>query len=124
MEYLKKYGISLGFTSAIIIVSLLIITIFNYFNIIGPKMLVTSKILILLVSLFIGGYINGKKSKENGWLEGIKLSLILIALLFIISIIIPDSSFSIKTIIFYFIVILDTVLGSMFGINKRRENTV
>jgi putative membrane protein, TIGR04086 family/integral membrane protein, TIGR04097 family len=124
MENLKKYGLSLGYTFMIIIIFLLLVTVFNYFNIIGPKLLVISKILIILLSLFVGGYINGKNSEENGWLEGLKLSFIFIIIILLISLFIPNFNFSVKTFIFYLICTGMVTFGSMIGINKRKENTV
>ena len=48
MEYLKNLGKSLLYIFSIIIVSTFIITFFNYFNIIGSKILSILKILTIL----------------------------------------------------------------------------
>ena len=81
MEYLKNIAKSLLYIFSITIFSIFIITILNYFNIINGKILSVFMILIIISALFVGGYLIGKNSKQNGWLEGIKLSLIIIAIL-------------------------------------------
>lgn len=124
MEYLKKVGISLAYTFGILFLSVFLLSLLNYFNIIGPKTVAIFKIILLLLSLFMGGFMNGKKSKENGWLEGLKLSMILFLIFLIISLLFKTFSFSLKHTIFYLILIGITTFGSMIGINKRIDNSI
>ena len=83
MNYLKKISISLLWIISSILVLTLIISFLNYFNIISDKVISIFKILIPVVSLFIGGFITGKRSKNKGWLEGLKLGLLFSILLVI-----------------------------------------
>ena len=120
MEYLKNIGKSLIYTFSIIIISTFLVTILNYFNIIGSKILAILKILIILISMFIGGYIIGKTSKQKGWLEGIKLSGIIIIILALFNYLGLSQKFSVTHLIYYLILIISCTLGSMIGINRKK----
>ena len=120
MEYLKNLGKSLLYIFSIIIVSTFIITFFNYFNIIGSKILSILKILTILISMFVGGTIIGKNSKQKGWFEGIKLGLIVIIILALFKYLGLNEKFSITNILYYIILTISCTLGSMIGINKKR----
>ena len=122
MKYLKKLAFSFIYTISSILVLTLIITILNYFNIINDKIISIFKILIPIISLFIGGYYIGKKSNNKGYLEGLKLGLIFSIFLIIFNFLAFDNSFKIKYLLFYLIIISSSILGSMIGINKRKKN--
>lgn len=99
------------------LISSLLITVFNYFNILNYKVISILKIITFILSFAIGGYLIGKKSIKNGWLEGFKLSLF-ISLLLTISTILFES-FNASYLIYISILIVSSVLGSIFGINKK-----
>ncbi len=122
MEYLKNLGKSLLYIFSIIIVSTFIITFFNYFNIIGSKILSILKILTILISMFVGGTIIGKNSKQKGWFEGIKLGLIVIIILALFKYLGLNEKFSITNILYYIILTISCTLGSMIGINKKKND--
>lgn len=122
MNDFKKIGISLLFIITILCTSLFLLTIFHYFGIIGGKTSAIFKVIFMLISLFIGGFINGQKSKENGWLEGLKLSSVLLLLWIGLGLILSVASFSFKHVLFYLIIVGITTFGSMIGINKKDTN--
>lgn len=121
MEFLKNSLKSLLYIFSIIIVSTFLVTTLNYFNIIGSKLLTIFKILIILSSMFTGGIIIGKNSKQKGWLEGIKLGLIVTVILVLFKYLGLNQKFLITNIIYYIILIISCTLGSMIGINKKKE---
>ena len=122
MKYLKD----LFFSFIWIIGSLLILTLFfsffNYFNIISDKIMPIIKIIILFISLFLGGLYIGKKSKNKGWLEGIKLGIIFSLFLLIFNFLALNNSFKLKYLLFYTIIIISSIFGSIIGINKKSNN--
>ncbi len=120
MNYLKKIIISLLFTFSSIFILTFLFTMFNYFDIIGNKTMNISKIIIPLFSVAIGGFIIGKNSLKNGWLEGIKLGLIVIIVIIIGNLILKQS-LNIKDLIFYLLLLISGIFGSMFGINTKDE---
>lgn len=122
MSYLKILGKSFLYMISILFISILIITLLNYFNVFGSKMVTFFKIVIALTSIFVGGFIVGKNSKQKGWLEGIKLGLIILVVLAIINYVILNQTFEIKNLIYYLILMSSCIFGSMIGISKNIES--
>lgn len=118
----KKYGeafllvfIFLGFFS-------MLLTLLGYFNITSSKITEYLILFLTMVSLFIGGFFLGKKCEQKGWLEGIKIGSMVIFLFFLISYLGFDQGLNVKVCIYYLILLVSSILGSMIGINKKEEN--
>ena len=120
--YIKNLGISIIKTIISIISFTFFITLLSYFNIINDKICSIFKILIPVISLFIGGFYMGKKSRNKGYLEGLKFGLIFCLLLIIFNLIVFGFTFEIKYILFYIIIIISSTFGRMIGINKAKRN--
>lgn len=118
MNYLKKIGISLGFSFSIFFISTFIFTFLQYIDWLSPTTLKVFFTISTIIAFFIGGFIFGKKAIKKGWLEGIKLSSIIIILLVIFNLLL--SNFQVQNIISYLIVFLFTTLGSIVGVNKKK----
>lgn len=121
MTYIKNLGIAFGFTIGSLFGVTLIVTLLHYINWIGSKTLSVLEIIIPLLSLFIGGFIIGKNSKQKGWLEGLKLGGLFLAFLILFQYLGLRIHFSVKTILFYALLSVSCVFGSMLGINKRAK---
>ena len=117
---IKKYLISYAYTLGIIIIGTFVITLLNYFNLLSSNVANTIMLIIVIVSIFIGSFLLGKKSNKKGYLEGIKYSAILIFLLVIINLLFIKV-FEIKSLIYFLIIIVSSTFGSMVGINKKRN---
>lgn len=122
MKYLKSLGISFIYIISTILILIFIITLLNYFNIISDKIIPIFKILIPITSLFIGGIQIGKRSKNKGWLEGLKLGSIFSIFLLVFNFLAFSNSFKFKYLLFYLIIITSSILGSMIGINRKKGN--
>lgn len=120
MKYLKKLGISLLYILASILILTFIVTVFYYFDLMSDKTLSIFKIIIPVFSMLLGGVIIGRKSNKSGYIEGLKLGLITSILLIIFNFLALDNSFKIKYILFYIILIISSILGSMIGINRKK----
>lgn len=103
-----------------IILLTLIVTTLSYFDFLNKNINNYLKIVIPIISVLIGGFYLGKRSKEKGWLEGLKLGGIFLLLLFIFSYLGFQKSFRLKDIIYYLILLVSSILGSMIGINKKK----
>lgn len=121
MNYLKKLGFSFLFIIGSILVLTFLITIFNYFDIMSDKVASIFKIIIPVISLFIGGFYIGKKSLKKGFIEGLKLGLIFSIILILFNFLGLNNSFKLKYILFYLILIISSTLGSMIGINIKKS---
>jgi putative membrane protein (TIGR04086 family) len=121
MTYIKNLGIAFGFIIGSLFGVTLIVTLLHYINWIGSKTLSVLEIITPLLSLFIGGFIIGKNSKQKGWLEGLKLGCLFLTLLILFQYLGLRIHFSVKTILFYALLLVSCVFGSMLGINKRAK---
>lgn len=121
MKRLKKLGFSFVYIIGSILIITFIITLLNYFNIISDNIISIFKILIPVISLFIGGLYIGKNSNIKGYLEGLKLGLIFSIFLLIFNFLAFSNTFKLKYVLFYLIIIASSILGSMIGINARKK---
>lgn len=119
MNYIKNFIKPLLFILGIIIIGLLVITPLNYFDIINGNITNILKIIIPMISIFIGGFMIGKISNKKGWLEGLKLGIVTILIFILISYIGFNESFKLKSLIYYIILAMSSVFGSIIGINKK-----
>ena len=115
-----KYILRTAYTIVLIIFLSIILTTLYYFNLIGPITNKFLKIFIPIISIFINSFILGRKTLNKGYLEGFKLSLIFISIFLVSSLI--TKSFSFKLILYYLIIIITSILGSMIGINTKKES--
>lgn len=120
MNYLINCVKPLLYTIGGILILTFIVTLLNYFNAINYEVVTISKIVIPILSLFIGGFLIGRKSLSKGWLAGLKLSLIFLFLLLLFNYFGLDSKVEITDLIYYLILTISTMLGSMVGINIKK----
>ena len=99
----------------------LIATILNYFNLIDYKVISIVKLIIPIIAFIIGGFIIGMRSPSKGWLAGFKLGLIFIILLLLFNSLGLKHKIKIIDFIYYSILLISTMFGSMNGINKKRN---
>lgn len=118
MDYLKKLGISIIYILSFILFLTFIFTLLNYIGILNNTTINIIKIIIPVISMFVGGFIIGKKTGKKGWLEGLKLSLIFLIILTLFNYLGLKSNMSLKVIIYYIILIISTMFGSIVGVNK------
>ena len=119
MNYLKTIYKPLLYLFSTILILNLIITIFSFFNIFSCNITIYLKFITGIVAFIIGGYKIGQKSLKKGYLEGIKLGLIGIIIMIILSIIFKG--FKYRSFIYYIVLIISSVIGSMIGINKKNK---
>ncbi len=121
MNYIKNLGISILISIGLILILTMITTLFSYFDIFGKGVISTFKIITPILSFLVGGFFFGKKAQKKGWLEGIKLGFILCILILIFNYLALDWSFEVKNILYYTILIIGCVFGSMVGINQKKK---
>ena len=103
-----------------IFVSTIIINILYYFDIINVNLIKYIKLFLLVIIFLAGGIYIGKKSTSKGYINGLKLSLIIVVFTFILSIILGN--FKLIRIIYYILITICITFGSMIGINKKTIN--
>lgn len=115
MKYIK----SLGLFFIIILFLNIIISLLSYFEIINLNITKIMMIISLIISGLISGIYLGLNSNSKGYLEGIKLSLIILIIFTFFNLILRN--FNCLTILYYLIIILIISIGSMIGINKKKS---
>ena len=120
--YLKNLSLSILIMILIMIVSPFILSVLSLTGIFNSKKLFIFKIIIVISSFLIGGYNIGKKSKKKGYFEGLKLSIIFLIIISIFNYVILNSPINIKNLLYYSILIIAGMFGSMIGINKSKAN--
>lgn len=117
---IKIYLKSFLYTSIILFISLFIITLLDYFSLFSSNTCNILKLITVIISIFVGAFLIGKNSLKKGYLEGIKYALIIISLIFIINIIFLRV-ININLLIYYIIILLSSIFGSMLGINFKKS---
>jgi len=113
MSYIK----SIFFNVLELFILLFLITILYYFNLINEKTFSILKLIILLLSIFTNSFILGKNTKRKSYIEGIVYGSILITILIIITIIL--SKVQIKLLVFYPLILITSIFGSIIGGTKK-----
>ncbi len=115
INYLKN----IGYVVLSILVSIFIITILNYFKILTGNSVKIFELIILFISLFILGLLTGRKANKKGYLEGIKIGSIMVVIILLLNLIVFKNKFTLLNILYYPLLILTSMIGSMVGITKR-----
>ena len=113
LSYLKVLIIPIG----IFFIIPLILSIFNLFGIGINKLF-----LIIMSSLimFISGFLIGKKQTKKGFISGLILGFSFIFFLSIFGLIM-NLDWNIGRVVYYVILVMSSVLGSILGINKKKS---
>ena len=120
--YLKKFMKTLGLCIGLFLVITLLATALNFFNVITTNTMGIFKMIIPVIALLISGIYLGSKVKNKGWKEGLKLSAFIILLLLFFHLVWMNETFGMKNILYYAILLISGMVGSMVGINIKRKN--
>jgi len=104
-----------------ILISVFILTLVNYFNLLSPSVVSILKLIIPLISIFTSGYQLGKKSEKKGYLEGLKIGGLIILVFWVLILFLYE--FVWKSLLYYLILLLTSIFSSMLGINRKKMNT-
>ena len=120
--FIIKYLKSLMYIFISLIIFTLLITILNYFDILKPSIINILELLSIITSIFIGSFYLGKNSNNKGYIEGLKIGGIIVIILFMLSYVGFNNKLNISLLIYYIILLITSVLGSILGINKKKKD--
>lgn len=120
MNKLKQLGINILTALIFFIISLFVMTMLSYFNIINKTILNIGLFLTIILPIMLCSYKQGRKVSNKGYLEGLKVGFIFILLLVLINLIL-NGTFDLKNLIYYLIIIVSSTFSSMLGISKKEE---
>ena len=112
------------YTIGILLIGTLITSTLYYFNILSDKIYSIFLYLISIIGILIGSIKFSKLLNKKGFINGTIYFLILFILMIVISLIIFKSKISTKSIIYYFILLIFSILGGIIGKNTKKENDV
>lgn len=118
MKSIKKYLTTLLSIMLSILIITLILTTFYYYDLISTDTYKYLKIGTLIITLLLNSIVIGNNSIKNGYLDGIKLGIMLI--IFCTLVTIMNKSISIKLILYNIIILITTTFGSIIGINTKK----
>ena len=121
MKNFKPYLKYLEFSTIFLLISNLLISTLYYFNILGNNTVSISRMVSVILCMFISGYELGKGKDKKGYIEGIKFGLIIISIFLVISLIFFRDSIRPRLFIYDLILLSITTLGSMIGISKKKD---
>lgn len=121
---MKKYVMPFLYTIGILLIGTLITSTLYYFNILSDKMYSIFLYLISIIGILMGSIKFSKLLNKKGFINGTIYFLALFILMIVISLIIFKSKISTKSIIYYFILLIFSILGGIIGKNTKKENDV
>ena len=121
MKQIKKILAGSLYILLSILIITLITTLLSYTNIVSDKIIPIIQILISVISYFIGGIYIGKRTFKKRYIEGLKLGGTFSVITILFNILILKNSFEIKYLLYYFILIFSSTLGSMICLEKKNN---
>lgn len=121
MKNIKNIFLSFILSIITLLITTLLLSIFNYIDLIKDNIISFFMIANIILSTFIGGLSIGRKTNKKGWKEGLKFSFLFIIFLLLINILGFETKLNIKYIIFNIIIIISSVFGGMVGINFKKQ---
>lgn len=114
-NYLKSSLYTIG----ILVISTIIITVLNYFNIVSGILLNILYFIIPLISVSVGSFILGKSTNVKGITSGLIYGVIWVIIFLIINVFIKG--LNITSIIYFIVMILLSVIMGILGKNRKKE---
>lgn len=122
MKYLKFALKPYIYISLILVFGTLLITTLSYLDFINYKISNILKLLITLISLFVGGFIVGKKNSNKGWLAGLKLGSVFVIILLLFNYTLIRQNLKLISFPYYLSLMIASSIGGMIGINKKKND--
>ena len=117
MNTFIKYVTSISITFLLIFVFAFIIAVSTYFELFNGAIYKGVLLLFLVISIFSGSYYLGYNSNDKGYLRGLIFGVIISIIFLIISI--AFNNLTTSSFIYFFIIIITSLIGGAIGINKK-----
>ncbi len=111
----KKVGWYLTYLFLYVVILMLL----NYTKLFTYSKLVKLNYIFVAIILLIFGISTGRTCEEKGYIEGIKVGSIIVSILLLLNIIFLRV-FSIKTVLYYLLIIFSFTIGCIMGINIKK----
>ena len=118
MKYLKSILIII----TTMIICCLIITTLSYFDIISLNTTKHLKMFSMIISMIIGSIYLGMHSTNKRYKKKKKIGILEIIILLVINTLVFKNKICFENIIYYLIILISAILGSIIGINKKLKS--
>lgn len=118
-RFFNRFKLNIIYIVALLILSL-IFTLLEFIGV-NYRLCITAFNITNFMLIFTYSYINGKKANINGYKCGIKSGIKIIIMLMLINLI-TLSGISIKTIFYYLLIIVISILSGIIGKNKQKKS--
>jgi putative membrane protein (TIGR04086 family) len=98
----------------------LLISLILFFTSTQEQSLSTLTTILHAVSLFIGGWVTGKRAESRGWYHGGMLSLFYSTILFIVGFLAYNASLNLHSLRLLGLLVAVGALGGILGVNSRK----
>lgn len=119
-NFLKKYKKTLILIS-LFIITILIFSFLNYTYIINDTIISIVNYILVIIYSIIFGIQRGIKGKSKGYIIGLKFGIPIILILFIFGRILNFPLYF-SNILYYFIILISIIFGSIIGKNKKDQS--
>ena len=116
-KLLKQVGWWLFYLFGYVVILMLL----NYTKLFTYSTIIKINYICVGVILLIFGILTGRTCDKKGYIEGLKISSIIVLILLILNIIFLRV-FSLKNFIYYILIIMSFTIGSIIGINLKKTS--
>ena len=117
LSWFQKFGKVSFFSLLILLVGTFLLTLLHYFDWIPYSFVSVGKLILSILSFFLGGFFISKNQKQKGYLEGMKYGVLFLCFMIFISFLFFSYSFSMNQLFYDLILLLSSMVGGMLGIN-------
>ncbi len=118
---MKLYLKGIAYFYIILVCYLILITTFNYFNIISYKVLsIISFVFMILLFMYVGFFI-ASRSNKKGYINGLIIGGFNIILFLFLAVLVGENP-KLTIGIYFLILLLSSTIGGMFGINYQNNS--
>ena len=118
---MKKYIISLLYTTVCLLSLTFILTILYYFNIVDDKLKNIFIYLIGIISIFIGSYKYGKISNKKFYINGMLYYTPFLLISFFLSVFL-FKNFKLQSLVYYIILLIFSIIANLFNKKEKKDN--
>lgn len=118
---MKKYIKSFGRIIALMLVVTLILSLLYYFNVISDKIYSYLELIFIILILYFNSMRLGRSVSQYSVLEGVKIGGGFVLLCIILNMIF-EHKFNINLLVYYLLIFLVPILGSMKKKNKKSKS--
>lgn len=125
MNRVKMSGMLHGLVTIIVIIMVtsFLISLLLRFTGLTEESFSLATLIVSFVALFFGGFISGKRAKENGWIIGALTGVLYAFVVFLIQYLGFNHGFSGKQELYFLMYIAISSLGGMIGVNLSTNGT-